>query len=60
MVMVDTSDPPSDERKRAEFWKRVRGICRKLVNRQTFMLAVRVVNLMVRVAELLKRLLGDF
>lgn len=58
--MVDTSDPPSDERKRAEFWKRGRGICRKLVNRQTFMIAIRIIELMVRVAERLNRLLGDF
>jgi len=57
MVMVD---PPSDERKRAEFWDRVRGKCRKVVNRQTLMIAIRVVELTVRVAELLNRLFGDF
>ena len=58
--MVETSDPPSDERKRAEFWKRVRGICRKLVNRQTLMIAIRAIELVVRVAEILNRLFGDF
>jgi hypothetical protein len=58
--MVDTSDPPSDERKRAEFWKRARGISRKLVNRQTLILAIRTLNLIVRLAEILKRLFGDF
>lgn len=58
--MVDTSDPPSDERKRAEFWKRGRGICRILVNRQTFMIAIRVVKLAMRVAKLVNDLFGDF
>ena len=58
--MVETGDPPSDERKRAEFWKRVRGICRNLVNRQTFMIAIRIIELVVRVAEIVNELLGDF
>ena len=58
--MVDTTDPPSNERKRAESWNRVRGKCHKLVNRQTLMIAIRVVELTVRVAELLNRLFGDF
>ncbi len=58
--MVVTTDPPSDERKRAEIWNRMRGKCRKLVNRQTLMIAIRVVELTVRVAELLNRLFGDF
>jgi hypothetical protein len=58
--MVDTSDPPSDERKRAEFWKRVRGICRKLVNRQTFLIALRAIELVVRIAKLVNELFGDF
>jgi hypothetical protein len=59
-VMVETTDPPSDERKRAEFWDRVRGKFRKLVNKQTLMVAIRVVVLTVRVAEILNRLFGDF
>ena len=58
--MVDTSDPPSDERKRAEFSKRARGICRNLVNRRTFMIAMRIIELVVRVAEIVSDLLGDF
>ncbi len=58
--MVETTDPPSDERKRAEFWDRVRGKFRKLVNKQTLMVAIRVVVLTVRVAEILNRLFGDF
>jgi len=56
--MVDTSDPPSDERKRAEFWRRVRGKARKLVNRQTLLLAIRILELMVRLAEKLNQLFG--
>jgi hypothetical protein len=59
-IMVDSTDPPSDERKRAEFWKRGRGICRSLVNRQTLMIAIRTLNLIVRLVEILKRLFGDF
>lgn len=58
--MVNTSEPPSDERKPAEFWKRVRGLCRNLVNRQTLMIAIRTLNLIVRLAEILNRRLGDF
>lgn len=58
--MVETADPPSDERKHAEYWKRVRGTCRKLVNKQTLMIAIRLVVLTVRVTELLIGLFGDF
>ena len=58
--MVETSDPPSDERKRAGFWKRVRGICRPLVNRRTFTIAIRAIKLVVRIAEIVSGLFGDF
>lgn len=58
--MVVTTDPPGDERKRAEFWKRVRGLFRKLVNRRTFMIAILAIKLIVRVAALLNKLFGDF
>ena len=58
--MVETSDPPSDERKPAEFWKRVRSICRVLVNKRTLMIAICVIKLMVRIAEIISGLLGDF
>jgi hypothetical protein len=57
--MVETSDPPSDERKPATYWSRVRDLCRNLVNRQTFMIAIRVVELIVRIAEILSGLFGD-
>ena len=53
-------DPPSDERKCAEFWGRARGAGRKLVNRKTLMIAIRAVVMTVRVAEILTRLFGDF
>jgi hypothetical protein len=59
-VMVEkTIDPPSDERKRSGFWRQVRGLGRKLVNRQTFILATRALTLMVRLVELVNRLRGD-
>jgi hypothetical protein len=57
--MVDTTDPPSDERKRSVFWRRVQGFGRKLVNRQTFILATRILALMVRLVELVNRLRSD-
>ena len=57
--MVVTGDPPSDERKRSDFWKRARGFGRNLVNRQTFILATRILALMVRLVELVNRLHGD-
>jgi hypothetical protein len=57
--MVETSDPPSDERKRSDFWRRVRSLGRNLVNRQTFILAIRVITLVVRLAELVNWLRSD-
>jgi hypothetical protein len=57
--MVDTADPPSDERKRSDFWRQIRGFGRNLVNRQTFILATRILALMVRLAELVNRLRSD-
>lgn len=57
--MVDTSDPPSDERKRSDFWRRVRSFGRTLVNRQTFILAIRLITVIVRLAELVNRLRSD-
>lgn len=58
--MVDTGDPPSDDRKRAEFWNRECGIRRNLVNRRTFMIAVRIIQLVVSIAEIVSELLSDF
>jgi hypothetical protein len=58
--MVDTSDPPNDERKRSAFWRLVRGLGRKLVSRQTFLFAIRLITLVERVARLGNRLFGDF
>jgi hypothetical protein len=57
--MVVTGDPPSDERKRSDFWRRVRSLGRNLVNRQTFILATRIITLIVRLAELVNRLRSD-
>jgi hypothetical protein len=58
-MVEKTIDPPSDERKRSGFWRQVRGFGRNLVNRRTFILATRIVALMVRLAELVNRLHGD-
>lgn len=58
-MVAKTTDPPSDERKRSGFWRQVRGFGRNLVNRQTFILATRVLMLMVRLAELVNRLRSD-
>ena len=57
--MVETGDPPGDERKRSDFWRRVRSLGRNLVNRRTFILAIRIIKLMVRLAELVNRLRSD-
>jgi len=57
--MVVTGDPPSGERKRSDFWRRVRSLGRNLVNRQTFILATRIIMLIVRLAELVNRLRSD-
>jgi hypothetical protein len=59
-MVESATDPPSDERKRSDFWKRVRGFGRNLVNRQTFMIAIRVIKLVMRVAEIVNELFGDF
>lgn len=58
-MVKKTSDPPSDERGRSDYWKRVRGFGRNLVNRQTFILATRILSLVVRLIELVNRLRGD-
>jgi hypothetical protein len=58
-MVSKTSDPPSDERRRSDFWGRVRGFGRNLVSRQTFILATRILALMVRLVELVNRLRGD-
>ena len=51
-----TTDPPSDERRRSGFWRLVRGFGRNLVTRQTFILATRILTLIVRLVELVNRL----
>jgi hypothetical protein len=58
-MVEQTSDPPSDERKRSAFWRQVRGFGRNLVNGRTFILVTRILTLMVRLAELVNRLRGD-
>ncbi|SFJ06533.1 hypothetical protein SAMN05216525_11816 [Bradyrhizobium sp. Gha] len=55
-MVQKTSDPPSDERKRSGFWRLVRGFGRNLVTRRTFILAIRILTLIVRLVELVNRL----
>lgn len=59
-MSVTTNDPPSAERNNAKFWKWVRVILRKLVNRRTLLLALWVVLWIDRFMRAVKRLLGDF
>jgi hypothetical protein len=59
MDMVDNTAPPSGEQNYARFWRWVRGSCRKLVNRRTLLVAIRMIALIVRLVELGKRLYGD-
>jgi phenylalanine-4-hydroxylase len=59
-AMVQTRDPPSDEQKYAKFWNRVRGTFRKLVNRQTLMIAICTLRFVVQVVDILMRLFGGF
>ncbi len=54
--MAKATDPPSDERKRSGFWRQVRGFGRNLVTRQTFILATRIIILIVRLVDLVNRL----
>ena len=58
-MVKKTTDPPSDERKRSDFWRRVRGFGRNLVKGQTFILATRILAFVVRLVELVSRLHSD-
>ena len=58
--MVEVTDPPNAERKKAKPVKRVRGPRRLLVNRQTLMIAIRLIGLIVRLAEVISKLHGGF
>ena len=57
--MVENSDPPNVERKKASVCTWVRGIARKLVNRRTLMLALQALYWVVKLARMLARLFGD-
>ena len=58
--MVTLTDPPSAERKRAKRWARLSRFCRMLVNRRTLLIAVRIVNLTTRIAQIVNQMFGDF
>jgi hypothetical protein len=57
--MSISTDPPSNERKTASVRRRVRGLCRKLVNRHTLGVAIQIVNLTVKVVNVVRLLFGD-
>lgn len=52
-------ETPSAERNSAKFWKWVRAILRKLINRKTLSCAMTIVLLIDRVLRVIRRLLGD-
>jgi hypothetical protein len=53
-------DPPSAEQKKTDFWERTNGFRRHVVNRSTLMMAIRLLALLVRILDLVRRLFGDF
>lgn len=58
--MSKATDPPSDERKKVGLWEKERGLARKLVSRETLIAAIGIVQLVVRIATLIKELFGGF
>jgi hypothetical protein len=59
MIMSATTDPPSDEQKRAEFWRRARGLFRRLVNRRTLMAGFKFILWVTWIAKALRQLFSD-
>lgn len=59
MIVSKTTDPPSDERKTASTWRRVRGLGRKLVNRYTLIAALQVVYWTIRIIKAARQMFGD-
>jgi hypothetical protein len=58
-MAIEANDPPSAERNSAKFWRWVRAMLRKLINRKTFFFAVSVILWVDRILRTIKRLLGD-
>ena len=52
------NDPPNDGRKKALVGNLVRGLARKLINRQTLITAFQILYWIVKIARVLIRLMG--
>ncbi len=57
--MSKSADPPSDERKTVDVWKKVRRMIGVLVNQRTLKTAFHVLLWIMRIIKLLKQLFGD-
>ena len=60
MAETNSTDPPSAEQKRATIPKRVRRIFRRLVSRQTLLVALRILFWIVSAVRAYRRMKGDF
>jgi hypothetical protein len=59
LIMSETTDPPSVERKSAGVGKRMRGFGRKFVNRRTLIAAFQVVYWTARIVRVVRQMFGD-
>lgn len=59
IMRVKPSDTPSAERNSAKFWKWVRAILRKLINRRTLSLAMTIALWIDRFLRVIRRIVGD-
>jgi hypothetical protein len=51
--MTTDTDPPSDEREKADTWKWLRALARKLVTRKTLLLAFDVLLLVIKIIKII-------
>ncbi len=52
--MTTDNDPPSDEREKADIWKWLRSIARKLMTRKTLLLAFDVILFVVKLIKIIR------
>ena len=53
LIMTTDTDPPSDEREKADIWKWLRAQARKLVTRKTLLLAFDVLLLVIKIIKII-------
>lgn len=53
LIMTTDSDPPSDEREKADNWKWLRAIARKLTTRKTLLLVFDVLLLVIKIIKII-------